>query len=66
MKEEALDFIKENVKKVKDKVDLSIVKNSLIKLYFASPPKIQFLLARYGVKAIVNKNKEELEEIIRH
>lgn len=43
-----------------------LVKKNLIKLYFASPPKIQFLLARYGVKAVMNKNKEELEELIRH
>jgi hypothetical protein len=45
---------------------LEFVKKNLIKLYFASPPKIQFLLARYGVKAVMNKNKEELEELIRH
>lgn len=45
---------------------LEFVKKNLIKLYFASPTKIQFLLARYGVKAVVNKNKGELEELIRH
>lgn len=50
--------------KVHDAVEL--VKKNLIKLYFASPPKIQFLLARYGVKAVMNKNKEDLEEVIRH
>ncbi len=42
------------------------VKKKLIKLYFASPPKVQFLLARYGVKAVMNKNKEDMEELIRH
>jgi hypothetical protein len=50
--------------KVQEAVE--IVKRNLTKLYFASPPKIQFLLARYGVKAVMNKNKEELEEVIRH
>jgi hypothetical protein len=45
---------------------MEFVKKNLIKLYFASPPKIQFLLARYGVKAVMNKNKEELEDLIRH
>jgi len=45
---------------------IDFVKKNLIKLYFASPTKIQFLLARYGVKAVMNKNKEELEELIRH
>lgn len=45
---------------------IELVKKNLTKLYFASPPKIQFLLARYGVKAVMNKNKEEMEELIRH
>lgn len=49
-----------------DKIGLENFKKNLYKLYFASPPKIQFLLAKYGVKAIVNKKKEEIEELIRH
>jgi uncharacterized protein YajQ (UPF0234 family) len=42
------------------------VKKKLVKLYFKSPAKVQFALAKYGIKAIMNKKKEDLEEIIRH
>jgi hypothetical protein len=73
MRAETKEFLKENfvrinekVQHARDKVHLDFVKNALIKLYFASPSKIQFALARYGMKAILNKKKEEPEELIKH
>jgi hypothetical protein len=66
MREQAKELINSGVQKVREKVHLEFVKKTLVKLYFASPPKIQFALAKYGVKAVMNKNKEELDELIRH
>ncbi len=45
---------------------LNRFKRTLIKCYLASPPKIQYALAKYGVKVILHKKKSELEELIRH
>jgi hypothetical protein len=58
-------LLKDNLVRLKERVD-SDVKKKLLKLYFKSPPKIQFALARFGIKAVMNKKKEELEELIRH
>lgn len=73
MREETKEFLKDNLGKinqrvheVREKVDLGFIQKNLIKLYFKSPAKIQFALARFGVKAVMNKNKKELEDLIRH
>lgn len=52
--------------KVDEKLDLGIVKKSLIHLYLASPAKVQYALAKFGVRMVVKKKKAELQEFIRH
>lgn len=73
MREETKEFLKENIGKInqrvheaKEKVDLGFIEKKLIKLYFKSPAKVQFALARFGIKAVMNKNKKKLDELIRH
>lgn len=51
---------------VKGKVKISKFKKGLIKLYLKSPPKFQYALAKYGVKHVIKKTKEDIEEVIRH
>jgi hypothetical protein len=64
--EKKLMQLNKSIKKVKKEIEPGIVKKTLIKMYLASPPKVQFALAKYGIKAVLNKKKEELEELIRH
>lgn len=73
MKEETRELIKENlvkvnetVQKVRTSIDGKWMKEKLLKLYFKSPPKIQSALAKYVVNSVLNKNKSESSELIRH
>jgi hypothetical protein len=73
MKKQTSQLLKENLTHLgeliqhgKKKIHLGIINKTLTKLYFASPPKIQFALARYGIKAVMSKSKQELDELIRH
>lgn len=73
MREETREFLKDNlvrinqgVQKAKEKVDLGWFKETLVKLYLKSPPKIQFALAKYGVKAVLNKNTNKHDHLIKH
>ncbi len=38
----------------------------MVRVYLKSPPKIQFALAKFGIKHVLVKQKEEIEEPIRH
>ncbi len=38
----------------------------MVRVYLKSPPKIQFALAKFGIKHVLIKQKEEIEEPIRH
>ena len=38
----------------------------MVKVYLKSPPKIQFALAKFGIKHVLIKQKHEIEEPIRH
>ncbi len=55
-----------NVKKVLEESSSGWLKQKLLKIYFKSPPKIQFALARYVLKDVINKSHQEIEELIRH
>ncbi len=52
--------------RVDEKLDLGIVKKSLIQIYLASPAKVQYALAKLGVRMVVKKKKAELQEFMRH
>ncbi len=41
-------------------------KNSLYRLYLKSPHKLQYALARFGLRHIAKKKTNEAVEIIRH
>ncbi len=73
MREETREFIKDNlvrinqgVQKAKRKVELGWFKETLVKLYLKSPPKVQFALAKYGVKAVLNKKNHDKDQLIKH
>lgn len=51
---------------VEKKLDLTPVKKTAINLYLASPTKLQYILARWGVKIVVKKKKQEISQILRH
>jgi hypothetical protein len=51
---------------IREKIADTWLKEQLIKLYLKSPHKVQYLLARYGVKFLVNKKRSELQEFMRH
>jgi hypothetical protein len=66
-----------NLKKKMRKVNKSVhqfssqlnkekLKDELVKIYFACPPKVQFVLAKYVMQAILNKKQRQNEELIRH
>jgi hypothetical protein len=44
----------------------SRLKKSLLNLYLKSPHKLQYALAKFGLRHIVKKKKSESVEIIRH
>lgn len=50
---------------VQKKIAPSWVKKQLAKLYLKAPPKVQYKLARYGIKKAVEKKREELEDFMR-
>lgn len=61
MKDKAIRFVKSKIDVNKDKL-----KDELIKLYFSCPPKVQFVLAKYVMHAVLNKKQRQNEELIRH
>lgn len=42
------------------------LKNSLYNLYLKSPHKLQYALAKFGIRHIVKKKSSDSVEIIRH
>lgn len=50
---------------VRDKLGLSPVKKSMIKMYLKAPYKIQYALAKFGLRLLAKK-KTEQQEFIRH
>ena len=48
------------------KKKISEFKKTLVRLYLKSPPKIQYALAKYGIKHVVRKTRDNIEEVIRH
>ncbi len=51
---------------IRERVADTWLKEKLIKLYLRSPHKVQYLLARYGIRVLVNKKRAELQEFMRH
>jgi hypothetical protein len=60
---EATEALKE---KVEEKLHLTPLKLFFIKAYLKSPTKIQYALAKFGVRMVVKKKKAELQEYLRH
>jgi hypothetical protein len=42
----------------------SWVRKELVKLYLKSPAKVQFALAKFGVKRAIKRKKEEFKEYL--
>lgn len=51
---------------IREKIADTWLREKLLKLYLKSPHKIQYLLARYGIRMVVNKKRSELQEFMRH
>lgn len=44
----------------------SWVKEKVLKLYLRSPRKVQYLLARYGIRIAMKKKRARMLEFMRH
>ena len=72
MNEKMKEFIKENnirnqeTKKTYKNKKIEWISKTLVHLYLASPSKVQFALARYGVKTLLKKKKSKNKDLIRH
>lgn len=77
MKPETRDLMKEALvrwnqtaqnfrSKVEKKFDLTPVKKTAINLYLASPTKLQYVLARWGIRMVVKKKKQQIQQFMRH
>ncbi len=57
----------ENIPKfIREKIADTWLREKLIKLYLKSPHKVQYMLARYGIRMVVNKKRSEMQEFMRH
>ena len=73
MRDEARNLIKNNLVrlnegalKIKEILKPKWLTKKMVSVYLKSPPKIQFALAKFGIKHVLIKQKEEIEEPIRH
>lgn len=66
MKREVKKLLRTGAGKLTDQMEMGWFKKKMVNAYLKSPPKVQYALAKFGVKSIVNKKKTELEELIRH
>ncbi len=51
---------------IREKIADTWLREKLIKLYLKSPHKVQYMLARYGIRMVVNKKRAEIQEFMRH
>ena len=51
---------------IREKVADTWLREKLIKLYLKSPHKVQYMLARYGIRMVVKKKRAEIQEFMRH
>ena len=51
---------------LREKIAPTWMREQLARLYLKSPHKVQYLLARYGIRMVVNKKKGEIQEFMRH
>jgi hypothetical protein len=51
---------------LRERIAPTWVREQLVKLYLKSPHKLQYLLARYGIRFVVNKKRSEMQEFMRH
>ncbi len=51
---------------MKNLIRPSWLEKKMIKLYLKSPAKVQYALAKYGLKHVIKKKKADLEEMVRH
>lgn len=73
MRDEARNLIKNNlvrlnegVHKIKENLKPKWLTKKMVSIYLKSPPKVQFALVKFGIKHVLIKQKEEIEEPIRH
>ena len=66
MKRKLKKMLGQRTEDLTDKLKISWLKKKMIKAYLKSPPKVQYALAKFGVKQVVNKKKMDIEELIRH
>lgn len=58
--------IKATARSIKKEVKPSWFQKQMVKIYLKSPLKVQYVLAKYGIKHVVKKKKDGLEHMIRH
>lgn len=51
---------------IKEKIADTWLKEKLLKLYLKAPHKVQYMLAKYGIKVVAHKKKQEMQEFMRH
>lgn len=51
---------------VAKKINQHDLKGKLLKAYLSSPPKVQFILARFVMKNLLDEEQKEQQELIRH
>jgi hypothetical protein len=51
---------------LREKIAPTWAKEQAVKLYLRLPHKLQYLLARYGIRLVVNKKRAEMQEFMRH
>jgi len=66
MKRVVKKLFKEGANRLADKSEISWLKKKMVKAYLASPTKVQYALAKFGVRSVVNKKKIEIEDFLRH
>lgn len=56
----------DTVERMKEKVGCSGVKKVAADIYLSLPAKYQYALAKFGVRLVLKKKKEEIEEFLKH
>jgi hypothetical protein len=72
MKEVTKEILKDNlvrvnetIQKAKEKVEIPFMKKLMIKIYLKSPAKVQYALAKMGVKNVIEKKKTAFKEMLK-
>lgn len=51
---------------LRDKIAPTWSREQAVKLFLKFPHKLQYFLARFGIRLVVNKKRAEMREFMRH